>query len=167
MTFEDAIAADRDGRLLDAAGLYEGLLASKLHSLEVFLNLVVLYWQITDFGFWTAKGLSEEFVKRAGNRLQDLLNKDFKKYQDSAEVTFWKRYILWTDLGEPFSTADCVMLLESDESVIVPVMFLFAESEGKQWREQALELLDQCRANGTTRAQYVQSVIEGVLKRSK
>ena len=162
-----AIAADRDGRLIDAAELYEELLAEEAHSLEVFLNLSVLYWQVSDFGFWTGKGLPEKFVKHAGGRLHDLLGVEFYAYRECVEARFWKKYILWADLGEEFTAEECEGMLRSNQRVVSPFMFLFAETKGNHYREQAMELLAECRAERTTRARYVQSVIEGVLKRSR
>jgi hypothetical protein len=164
---DDAIAADRDGRLLNAADLYEKVLEREGRSLEIFLNLAVLYWQVSDFGFWAEKGLPEKFVKHAGVRLYDLLDAEFNAYRKCEEARFWKKYILWADLGEEFSAEECEDMLRNDQCAVSPVMFLFAESKGKHYREQAMELLAQCQVECTTRARYVQSVIEGVLKRSR
>lgn len=163
MSLGRAIEADRSGRLVEAADLYEALLDSEHESVEVFLNLLVLYWQVTDFGFWVGHGLPEEFVGRAGQRLHDLLEDGVKKYEENIEAISWKRYILWADLDEPFSTEDCLALLEQDRRASIPIMVLFTRSEGTRWREEALILLEECRQEGTTRAGYVQSIIDAVL----
>ena len=43
-------------------------------------------------------------------------------------------------------------------------MHVFALSRGERARPEAEELLRQCREEGTLRARYIASVIEGVMK---
>jgi len=50
MTLDEALAADREGRTQDAAAAYERCLLSQSADVTPWINLVVLYWQTTDFG---------------------------------------------------------------------------------------------------------------------
>jgi hypothetical protein len=45
-------------------------------------------------------------------------------------------------------------------------MLLFTASKGKETQAEAAELLRQCKHDGTTRARYITSVLEGVMKRA-
>jgi hypothetical protein len=166
MTLQDAVAADRKGELQLAAAGYEEVLAGGEASLEVLLNLAVLYWQATDTGMAAAKKLSPDFLATAGQRFPELLAEAQRRYPASTEPRFWRRYIAWADLGEPFGGDECRELLREDPGALVPAMHLFAASQGKEGEAEALELLRRCQQHGTMRARYVASVIQGVLKRA-
>lgn len=166
MTLHDSVAADRKGELQSAAAGYEEALAGGKASLEVLLNLAVLYWQATDTGMAAAKKLSPEFLAVADRRSPELLSEAHRRFPTSTESRFWRRYIAWADLGEPFGSDECRELLQEDPAVLVPAMHLFAVSQGKEAEAEALELLRRCQEEGTTRTRYVASVIQGVLKRA-
>lgn len=166
MSLEEAIGMDRLGRVEDAVALYEAALSEPVRPLDLYLNLAILYWQVTDYGYWTAKGLTPEFVARAGQRFGEVLTQAEAEYPESTEVRFWRKYIAWADLGEPLAVDECVDMLRRNASELIPVMYLFASSQGSEFAHEAEILLRECRMEGTTRAQYICSVIEGVLKRS-
>jgi hypothetical protein len=164
MSFQEAIAADQRKDLQSAAAAYESVLAGGEGSLQALLNLAVLYWQATDIGLAAAKKLSPAFLATAGRRFPELLAEAHRRFPGSTEARFWQRYIAWADLGEPFSNDECRQLLREDPATLVPAMHLFAISQGKEAEAEASALLRQCRKEETTRARYVVSVIESVMK---
>jgi hypothetical protein len=166
MTLLEAIRADREGQIEKAAMLYEEALSAGERDPGAFLNLAILYWQATDYGFSTEKRLDPEFVVRAGTRLQELFRDASRAYPENAELEFWRKYIAWADLGEEFPIQDCRQLMFENPTVLTPAMYIFAQSQGREMRDEAVELLQKCREDGSTRAQYVVSVVEGVMKRS-
>ncbi|PTL76852.1 hypothetical protein [Vitiosangium sp. GDMCC 1.1324] len=166
MNHFDAIRFDREGQIEAAARLYEGSLLVGERTLELFLNLAILYWQATEIGFSTRHGLGPGFVATASERFPVLLSEAGRAYPESTEVRFWQKYIPWADLGEEIAPEDCRQFLKEDPAVLAPAMYLFAQTQGREYRQEAVELLRRCREDGTTRTQYVASVIEGVLKRS-
>lgn len=165
MSLQDAVTAEREDRLIEAAEAYETLLREERPRLEALLNLAVLYWQVTDYGYWTTKGLPQDFVTRAGQRVPELLARAQELYPDSTEARFWAKYIDWADLGEPFEVEECRALLRDDPRTLAPALFLFSQSEGSECEAEATELLRQSKQSGTTLGRYVESVIEGVLTR--
>lgn len=166
MKLREALAADREGELPLAAARYEEALAGGEASLEVLLDLAVLCWQATDAGTAAGKKLSPDFLATAGRRFPELLAEAQRRFPTSAEPRFWKRHIAWADLCEPFGRDECRELLREDRATLVPAMQLFAVSRGKEAEADARELLRRCEHDGTTRARYVASVIQGVLKRT-
>lgn len=166
MSCSDARAADRAGELESAAALYEEALAASDHSLKLFLDLALLYWQSTDPGLAAAKNLGPEFLTRAARRTPELLEEAARAFPGSTAVRFWKRYTGWADLGESLDVEECRQLLDEDPTVLVPAMHVFAASHGQDMQTEADELLRQCREDGTTGARYVASVLEGVMKRA-
>lgn len=165
MSLPEALAADRTGEIESAAAQYEKLLAAGDSSLLVQLNLVLLYWQATDIGLASAKKLSPDFLATAGRRFPQWLEEARRLFPESTEVRFWKQYIAWADLGENLESDYRRQLLREDPATLAPSMHLFATSRGNEAQAEAHELLRQCRDDGTTRARYVVSVLEGVMKR--
>jgi hypothetical protein len=165
MICDDAVAAERQGQLELAADLYEQSLAQEPMPLWAMLNLIVLYWQCAEYGFWVGRHLSADFAKRAGARLHPLLSMAQARSPDSTELAFWCRYIRWADLGEPLSIADCEQLLTKNPKDLTPVVFLYPQRGGQNWAVDAMRLLEQCRRENTTRAGYISSVIEAARDR--
>jgi hypothetical protein len=165
MTLTEARAADREGRIEAAATAYEQALASGDAPLDAVIDLAVLYWQSTEYGFWKSLGLSPAFVDKAAERFPQLLAQAEQLYPERPEPRFWKRYTAWADLGEPFEVTEAEALLRKHPDYLEPAMMLYSVSPGSEHEAQARELLRACRTAGTTRCRYMASVIEGALKR--
>jgi hypothetical protein len=167
MTLQAAIAADREGRIEDAAALYEAVLTAPDAPLQAFMNLAVLYWQATDYGFSTAVKLKSEFVRMAGRRRREVLQGALLAYPGSTEALFWTKYMAWADLGGTLTLDECEDLLSKDPSVLVPAMHEFALSNGSRAQKEAEALLSSSRLEGTVRAKYICSVVEAALQRAR
>lgn len=74
MTLGAAVKADQEGRLVGAAALYEEALSEGDVPVDALMDMAILYWQATDYGYWTGKGLPVEFAKRAGGRFRQILD---------------------------------------------------------------------------------------------
>ena len=157
MSLGEAITADRDRDLPRAASLYEEVLAAEPQLLEAMLNLMVLSWQVTDYGFWTGAGLKREFVDNSSRRLSRLFEQ--ARALDRPEATFWVKYIEWCDLGGILSEEECSALLSKSES-LDPALFLFSHSEGRRCVSEAEQLLRRSEADGTVKSEYIASVIK-------
>lgn len=167
MSLAAAMAADRAGDLVVAAAACERSLVEEGPTLPGLLDLAVLYWQATDFGLVAAKKLTADFVARASKRYPVLLAEARRRYPESTEAEFWVGYTAWTDGGADFSLDACRELLRRAPHGRVAAMYLFMQSKGREGEREALELLDQCRQDPTTRSRYVASVVESVLKRKR
>jgi hypothetical protein len=154
----EAIAADRNGDISRAVELYEASINDA--SEDALINLAVLYWQMTDYGLSITRGLSPEVVGRAGVRVDEVLDEAARRFPHSAAVSFWKKYIAWAELGDPFDPEDCRQLLLENPQYLEPAMYLYSISQGREGEREALMLLLQCPGLGTMRARYVASVIE-------
>ena len=165
MSVDDAVAADREERIEEAAELYELAIAASAAPLSVLMNLAILYWQATDYGFSSGHHLAQQFVARAAIRFGELLNEGATRFPQNTEPRFWQKYIAWADLGTPLSSNECRSLLAQDPSALVVSMHLFSVSQGAECVDEAFRLLEASRADRTTRSRYIASVIEGALKR--
>lgn len=167
MTLDDALAADCDGRVREAAAAYESVLLSAPVDLTALVNLTVLYWQATDFGYSASRHLDVEFVAEAAKRIPELLTMAHERCTGRPEIEFWTKYIRWIDLGEPFDSEDCRQLLNRYPEYLEPAVVLFLRTGGAESEAETMRLLESCSRNPTTRCRYIASVIEGVLTRNK
>jgi hypothetical protein len=167
MTFAEALEADRAEDIERAAELYEEAHTAGDASLDLLINLAVLYWQATDPGLAAAKHLSRDFLDRAYRRTRELLREAGGCYPTSQAPRFWQRYIAWADLGEELTIEDCYDFLRAEPAYLEPAVHIFGTTEGARAANEAAELLKQAKAAGTVRGGYVASVIEGVLHRTR
>ncbi len=112
-----------------------------------------------------AENFGTDFFEQAGRRFPELLAEASRRDPVSAEIRFWRQYIAWADFGEELGLEACQRLLREDPTVLEPAMHVFALSRGADAKPEAEELLRRCREEGTLRARYIASVIEGVMKR--
>jgi len=163
---DPAERAARAGRIADALAHYERIAAGRDPSAEVLVDAAVLYWQCTEYGFWTSMRLAPELPAKAAARFPALLSQAESLEPGNLEVEFWRRYIAWTDRGEPFRCDECRAMLRASPGYLEPAMYLYATSGGAECVCEAEALLEECRARDTARARYVASVLEGVKRRT-
>ena len=161
MTFKQAVTAYRNGDLVFAASLYEGLLTKSEGSLDVILNLSILYWEATDPG----QRFNADFFAFAAERSPKLRGEARRRFPASSEVQFWDKYIAWADLGEPFTIDEARALLRSAPSRLVPSIRIFDLSNGKEATTEAMELLRQSKAGEIAGARYIASLLEAAMLR--
>lgn len=165
MSLREAIVADRRGDLASAANQYEQARTQGRPTLQVLLDLAVLYWQTTDVGLAGEQELTPDFLATAATRFPTLLAEAQRRFPESTAPRFWQKYIAWADLGEPFAAHECLGLLREVPSELEPAMHAFAVSQATLAQAEAAMLLRECREAETTRSRYVTSVIEGVMRR--
>jgi len=159
VSVEEARRLDASDELLEAAALYEEAIRCESTDLSVYLDLAVLYFVLLDFGEVHARGLPRTFQDEAWNRVRELLAEAESRFGPNADVAFWKRYINFAYLGDPFSEHDCRVLCAKAES-LDPHFFLFAATQGKESREEATRLLAVVESGETARKRYVRSVLK-------
>lgn len=76
--------------------------------LETYINLAVLYFVYTDFGYIAHHDLSKEFVETAWNRVNELLSEAEAHFGRHPEIEFWMRYFRFVVLGEEPFDKECV-----------------------------------------------------------
>lgn len=165
MSLEEALAADRRRDFANAIPRYAESLGHPDAGVEAYLNVLVLCWQLTDYGYWATMKVPRHIVDEASNLLPEIRERAKTRFPQDAEVAFWDKYIQWTDLGEPLEDEECEALLREPSGRSVPAMHLFAISGGSRYRQEALELRARCEAQGTVKAAYIVSVISGVEER--
>ena len=151
-------------KTIETARKYEELLAEGNPTSADYLNLAVLYWQCQEPGFLVSANLDLDFIKYAGIRIPEVLDEAEKRFPTCPEIGFWKSYINFYLLGDAFPVEECKKLLEKPESNLVPYLYLFSSSQGREYQEQATKLLADCKVQPTLKNLYIISVIESCIK---
>jgi len=148
--------------ITEAAQAYERVLISEPAApLDVFINLAFLYWQSTDFGFWSGVGLPLPFVKMADSRRRAVFDQAEKIYPANADIRFWRRYFDFITLGEPPFEEECKKLLQESGASLVPYFYLYSSPGEETYERQADELFHVCEKTPTMKNRYIMSVISG------
>lgn len=150
---------------IETTDAYEEVVNSGMADLDTYVNLIVLYFVCQDGGFLVAHSLPTEFLNRAWVRTLELIEEAESRFNRPTEVSFWKRFIQFILLGQPFPTEECRQLALSGQSR-VPYLYLYAFSDGKResYRSNALELLEQVDKGQTAKERYIRSVLRAALR---
>ncbi|MCC4616713.1 hypothetical protein LL972_12010 [Xanthomonas campestris pv. asclepiadis] len=165
MSFNEAVEFERINEVTKAAECYERVLNECPKDLGAFINLLVLYWQSTDYGFSLSSRLPASFVLVAGNRLAEMLGDMPSNFSGEPEFNFWVKYIAWADLGGHFEVEECYEMMRRKSGYYEPAMFIYAATAGEQAVSEVDKLLELVRSQSTARERYIYSVVMGVKKR--
>ncbi|MDH3604508.1 MAG: hypothetical protein OEU26_33290 [Candidatus Tectomicrobia bacterium] len=158
MTKEEAMMLDAQDLPVDAAQVYEKVIAASDADFDTFMNLAVLYFVCVDGGYATHHGLSREFINDAWERAYELLDEAESRFGKQSEITFWRYYFRFVVLGEAPLIETCKDLLQSGSS-LVPSFYLFTSPGGDLYRSQALQLLERVKEGTTAKQRYIRSIL--------
>jgi hypothetical protein len=161
MSFERAIQADREERFIEAADLYEACLDGEMEVCAL-VNLLVLYWESSSSGFYSAHHLPDSFIQRANRRFRELLATASERFPDEPSVRFWTKYIGSLEGGAELSETDAQGIMISCPEYLEPLIVTLKDGEHTS---DAVELLRRCEKIGTARAKYIAAVLGGIFKR--
>lgn len=162
MTLAEALAADACDDLFRTADFYEAAIRSGNTSLDVLLNLAVLYWEACDPGE-ARVAARRDFFQLAGRRSYELLDQAVATYPSSVEARFWRAFVRGISLGEPFDLSDARELLRQEPTCLVPAFFVFGQTKGDEAPRAAADLLIQVRDGATYRDRYVRRYLLSAL----
>jgi len=159
--FKEAVEKDEQGNLIKAIDLYERCLScNETAPLDAYLNLVLIYWQITDFGFNASHTLDPELVRKAGERYKMVLKGANEAYPGNSEVRFWQLYCDHVSTGTGDIENDCRTLIGNQSSNNTPALYLYAKSGGCLYKAEAEDLASSCKKCLTFKNRYMLSVLQ-------
>jgi hypothetical protein len=162
---DEALKLDVDQKIESAAKYYELAIQSDDPPIECYVNLAVLYWESTDFGFNTGHNLSPEFVHKAGDRYPLILNDAIIRFRDHNEVIFWQYYSAWISLGGRPFVKECLELVKDNDAMLTPYFYLYMQSGNPSYLPVIRNLAQVTKKLLTTKNRYIWSVLESSLKR--
>ncbi|MCC8536221.1 hypothetical protein ACDH70_10265 [Xanthomonas axonopodis pv. poinsettiicola] len=165
MRIDDAVNLECSDEFIRAAECYEMILNDCPDNITAFINLLVLYWQSTDYGFSSSAGLPASFVKFAGDRLAEILDSPPSNFSEDPEFQFWLKYIAWADLGDKFEIEECYGLMRRKSEYYEPAIFIYLTTVGEHAANEVEKLLLLVQRQCTARDRYIHSVVMGIKTR--
>jgi hypothetical protein len=165
-SIREAIEKDIDGDIVGAAKAYEDVILAGSSPLDCYINLSVLYWQCTDFGFNSNLKLDPVFVKSAGVRYTQILHDANEQFVNQPEIKFWELYFDYISLGGPSFIDECKEIVQNPACSLVPYFYLLKMAGEKEFKPQVLKLIEHCRTSLTTKNKYIISVVESCFNKT-
>jgi hypothetical protein len=157
---ELAVDLDQRGCHREAAWAYELAIRENPHTSELYQNLAVLYFSMTDYGLASALKLPAPYVSACGVRAIEVLDEMETQVGASAEAVFWRHYFNFISLGEePFVEEAEKLAIHSD----IPALYL-VEIEPQRYGFAAHRLAVSMRDVQTARGRYIREVLERTLR---
>jgi len=159
-----ALRLDAEDNPILAAEEYEYAIVGKEATIEMFLNLAVIYFFSSwDFGFTSYYHLPHEFMKKAHERWRKVLDLAEERFGHHSEIRFWRHYFLYISKGQENFDSACEAFANPTES-LVPFFYLFSQSKGRKHRDEAEALYQIVRDRTTARKRYVEEILRSRLK---
>jgi len=160
VTFQElAKIADSRDYPREAALAYEIAIQKYEASLDTILDLAVLYFVCTDFGYSAHHHLLPEFSAKAYERALEILDIAEDRWGQKVEIVFWRQYFRYVVLGDDPFVEMCEQLARSSSSLI-PYFYLFTSIEGEKYRPQAQQLFELVKDGTTAKKRYIRSILE-------
>jgi hypothetical protein len=156
--FQEAVREDVNRNYVRASELYEMSL-ERADIADAYINLAVLYFQFTDFGINAASGLRTEFIQKAFNSYDKVIERGIAKFPDNGEMRFWKKYFRFSSLGDELEEEEVLSILRSSNSSLVPYFFLYLLAPEK-YKVERDALCNQCHQLLTSKNMWILSLIE-------
>jgi hypothetical protein len=146
---------------VNAAEAHEEAIQNQDADLETYLNLAVVYFSCGDFGYASFHHLTDEFLIKAGQRYNEVLDEATARFGYNAEVGFWRLYFKWYWTNDPIIDK-CREIVESSNT-LVPYFHLYAVTDDEQYYPYVVELLETVKDKTTRRKRYIWSIIDSSL----
>lgn len=166
-------------RLLDAADdlepaakAYEEAIRLEDADLPAYLDLAILYFVCSDFGYASSHRLSSDFETSTWNGIFSTLDRAEERFGTCGEIAFWRRYCRWILLSEDWMSESDIRELTSNGESLVPYFYLvgsFAKlgsTDRQQYQSRAKLLYDQVKDGKTARSRYILRVLESTRRES-
>ena len=164
INFEEfALELDARERPVEAAWAYEIAIQSTKAQIDLFLNLVVLYFQCADYGYQSHHHLRDDFVDGCWTRSFQVLDMAERLFGEQTEIQFWRAYISSVYTKEEGIEDFSRKLVERSDSLLPPAYLFLAGNI--EYRDAAQELCRSVKDGLTERQRYIKSVIEAALTR--
>jgi hypothetical protein len=158
---ESAYLFDMRNKPAQAVEFYEKAISVDELDVPGYLNLMVLYFEMLDYGFCSSHQISQELSEIADSRLWQLNNEIKTKFGENDEAMFWETYSKFVVLGEDSSVYELIWLSFIDrQSTLVPLIYFFGrEKVIAQYTEQIALLKVQCIEATSARERYILSIL--------
>ncbi|WP_340077894.1 hypothetical protein [Leptobacterium sp. I13] len=146
---------------------YENNISSKRGSIDDYINLILLYWNISfDYGIEsyciTHNIFTKEDIQIFPSKSETLLNDSLKKYPKNKELLFWKMYIEELNSYSYCIYKDEILRLIQDSEFLLPYFYLKVQCNiinEKELKKLKLTLLSE---RDSYKKEYILSYLKDV-----
>lgn len=158
---ERAIDLEAKKQVVTAAELYETILSERNKPpLDVFLNLIMIYFTSLDPGYQREYELTDAFVENGGNRLLELFPEAQRLYPDSVELAFWHNLVFSIHKCDPWGPSyDDIDPKFSKQTDTLYPYYLFYRLKKNLFKNQAAQLWEIVKEGRTCKDRYVRSTL--------
>lgn len=148
---------------INAVELYEDCIDNGNATLDVYSNLAFIYWEFAteQISFNVPNNISDDWSLIGGKKYGQILDLGMKRYPDSLELKFLKKYFAYRLFFEEFSQIECEQLIEEykeDESLI-PYFYLYL-FDNEKYNAERDKLLELCDEIPNAKFNYIKSIIQ-------
>ncbi len=144
---------------IEATWAYELAIREPIADLDLYFDLVGVYFACQDGGYVAAHRLNSEFIGSAYYRLFEILDEAEARFGTHTEIEFWRLYVREIVLGADLPDEVYEALARQGDS-LMPHYRLYINSSGTRYQEEVKALLSQVRDGSTERKRYIRSVLE-------
>ncbi|GAB1266396.1 hypothetical protein [Aurantivibrio infirmus] len=148
----------------EALNFYLRAVEDETAELSDYINASVIAFLCQDYGYSSDKKLPQKLIDMAWSEMFALLDKAEVKFGKNPNLSFWKNYFGVILLGKRGIKKECRDYLS--QGVLDAAICLMDESNKVNLVNQALEELNaRAERGGCIKDRYIQSVIQGNVKR--
>jgi len=136
---EQAREFDRLDKPSEAAETYEEAIRTADAPLDMYVDLVALYFVCGDPGYYGEHNLSNEFCTNAYYRMFELETEAQKKFGYNSEIKFWIRFMGDVLYGETVSGEEYEEIALSGDSPVPYMVAFFYYKNNEDYRKRAVE----------------------------
>jgi hypothetical protein len=148
---------DAQGDPVRAIEWYERALNEGPCLVDLFIDLAMVYFICTDFGYASAKRLPQELAASAYRRAQETLSRAEATHGSSAEILFWRKYFEFIVLGAGEFKQEATRLAQ--QGTLVPYVHLYSRFASDKFSDEARLLMQSVSGVHTAKARYIRSVL--------
>jgi len=159
-----AILKDIEKNYLEAVKFYEEEINGNSYpNINYFINLAFLYWSFAaeQNEFNNPNNIPDEWSIIGEKNFLPVIDRGLRKYPNSLELIFWRKYLSHKLYMSDFSENDCKDLLKRyrNDNNLVPYFFLYLFDK-ISYTEKIFELRKICAIQPTAKNIYIKSFID-------
>ena len=155
---EKAREFDRLDKPKEAVEVYEAVIQTAGAPLDVYVDLVALYFVCGDPGYSAAHNLSVEFLCKAETRMLELKEEVVNKFGYNSEIDFWIKYHDYILIGYEISIEEFEIVALSGDSP-VPYLLSSLNTKNDEYRNKAEQAYLMSLGRETARKRYIFSIL--------
>jgi len=147
-----------ESKPVEAAWAYEVAIRAPDASLDLFLNLVAIYYSANDFGYAAARDLDRTFADAAYYRAIEILDEATVRFRGHPEVATWRLLLEERVVGAEPEPGSYENLASHPQALLAPLLALEPPATTARLAEISRSLADPSLRE-TERGRYLASLL--------